>query len=178
MTAKNLDPITIEVIGSALSSIVEETGEALIRASYSTNIKERRDCSTALFDAQGRTLCQAEHIPIHLGSFIGIIEHVMKNHPVADMRPGGRFIALEASAIVLPWLHRLYLSYMNICMPLIGWVATGGDASAYRYLLDGVHGFPDAEGLATEMRALGFADVAFERLSLGIVAIHTARRPS
>ena len=76
MTANNLDPITIEVIGSALSSIVEETGEALIRASYSTNIKERRDCSTALFDAQGRTLCQAEHIPIHLGSFIGIIEQV------------------------------------------------------------------------------------------------------
>ncbi len=96
MTAKNLDPITIEVIGSALSSIVEETGEALIRASYSTNIKERRDCSTALFDAQGRTLCQAEHIPIHLGSFIGIIEHVMKNHPVEDMRPGDAFVGNDA----------------------------------------------------------------------------------
>ncbi|WP_163455025.1 hydantoinase B/oxoprolinase family protein, partial [Escherichia coli] len=41
-----LDPITVEVIGASLSSIVEETGEALIRASYSTNIKERRDCST------------------------------------------------------------------------------------------------------------------------------------
>ena len=66
-----LDPITVEVIGAALSSIVEETGEALIRASYSTNIKERRDCSTALFDTDGNTLCQAEHIPIHLGSFIG-----------------------------------------------------------------------------------------------------------
>jgi len=52
-----LDPITVEVIGAALSSIVEETGEALVRASYSTNIKERRDCSTALFDRAGRTLC-------------------------------------------------------------------------------------------------------------------------
>jgi ubiquinone/menaquinone biosynthesis methyltransferase len=93
------------------------------------------------------------------------------------LRPGGRFIALEASAIVLPWLHRLYLRYMDVCMPLIGWVATRGDASAYRYLLDGVHGFPDAERLAAEMRALGFADVTFERLSLGIVAIHMARKP-
>ena len=83
-----LDPITVEVIGAALASIVEETGEALIRASYSTNIKERRDCSTALFNAAGDTLCQAEHIPIHLGSFIGIIPHIMKRHPVADMRPG------------------------------------------------------------------------------------------
>jgi N-methylhydantoinase B len=47
-------------------------GEALVRASYSTNIKERRDCSTTLFDAAGNTLCQAEHIPMHLGSFIDI----------------------------------------------------------------------------------------------------------
>jgi N-methylhydantoinase B len=96
--AANLDPITIEVIGSALSSIVEETGEALIRASYSTNIKERRDCSTALFDSQGRTLCQAEHIPIHLGSFIGIISHVLKNHPIDDIRPGDAFIGNDAYA--------------------------------------------------------------------------------
>src|SRR5215469_16873074 len=72
-----LDPITVEVIGASLSSIVEETGEALIRASYSTNIKERRDCSTALFNVQGQTLCQAEHIPIHLGSFIGIVPQIL-----------------------------------------------------------------------------------------------------
>ena len=93
-----VDPITVEVIGSALSSIVEEMGEALIRASYSTNIKERRDCSTALFDTRGRTLCQAEHIPMHLGSFIGLIEHVLKRHPIADMRPGDVFVGNDAYA--------------------------------------------------------------------------------
>jgi N-methylhydantoinase B len=93
-----LDPITVEVIGAALSSIVEETGEALIRASYSTNIKERRDCSTALFDLQGRTLCQAEHIPIHLGSFIGIVAHVLKHHSIAGMRPGDVFVGNDAYA--------------------------------------------------------------------------------
>ena len=48
-----IDPVTVEVIGSAMSSIVEEMGEALVLASYSTNIKERRDCSTALFDTRG-----------------------------------------------------------------------------------------------------------------------------
>ena len=94
----SLDPITVEVIGAALSSIVEETGEALIRASYSTNIKERRDCSTALFNAAGETLCQAEHIPIHLGSFIGIVPHVTKLHPVAEMRPGDVFVGNDAYA--------------------------------------------------------------------------------
>ena len=93
-----LDPITVEVIGATLSSIAEETGEALIRASYSTNIKERRDCSTALFDAQGHTLCQAEHIPIHLGSLIGIVSHVLKLHSIADMRPGDVFVGNDAYA--------------------------------------------------------------------------------
>lgn len=91
-----IDPVTIEVIGSALSSIVEEMGEALIRASYSTNIKERRDCSTALFDLEGRTLCQAEHIPMHLGSFLDLIPHIMKRHPLGEMRPGDVFCGNDA----------------------------------------------------------------------------------
>jgi N-methylhydantoinase B len=84
--ANTIDPITVEVIGSALSSIVEEMGEALVRASFSTNIKERRDCSTALFDTRSTTLCQAEHIPMHLGSFIGIIPEILKRHPVEKMQ--------------------------------------------------------------------------------------------
>ena len=91
-----LDPITVEVIGSAFASIAEEMGEALVRASCSTNIKERRDCSTALFDLAGNTLCQAEHIPMHLGSFIGIIPHIMKRHPLDRMRPGDVFIGNDA----------------------------------------------------------------------------------
>ena len=91
-----VDPITVEVIGSALSSITEEMGEALVRASYSTNIKERRDCSTALFNTRGDVLCQAEHIPMHLGSFIGILPHILKRHPVAEMRPGDVFVGNDA----------------------------------------------------------------------------------
>ncbi|AMJ59804.1 hydantoinase B/oxoprolinase family protein [Bosea sp. PAMC 26642] len=91
-----VDPITVEVIGSSFASITEEMGEALVKASYSTNIKERRDCSTALFDVEGNTLCQAEHIPMHLGSFIGIIPHILKRHPTAQMKPGDVFIGNDA----------------------------------------------------------------------------------
>ena len=91
-----VDPITVEVIGSAFASIAEEMGEALVRASYSTNIKERRDCSTALFDTEGNTLCQAEHIPMHLGSFIGLLPHILKRHPVAEMQPGDVFCGNDA----------------------------------------------------------------------------------
>src|SRR5687768_2710400 len=93
------------------------------------------------------------------------------------LRPGGRFVSLEASNIVWPWLQRAYLAYMSLCMPLIGWVATGGDASAYRYLLKGIQDFPTAEALSKEISSSGFEDVSFERLSLGIVAIHVARKP-
>lgn len=93
------------------------------------------------------------------------------------LRPGGRLIALEASNISWRLLHRVYLRYMALCMPIIGWIATGGDASAYRYLLKGIQDFPTAEALVSELSSLGFQDVSFERLSLGIVAIHMARKP-
>ncbi|MGE0753502.1 MAG: hydantoinase B/oxoprolinase family protein, partial [Variibacter sp.] len=93
---RHIDPITVEVIGSALASTVEEMGEALVRSSYSTNIKERRDCSTALFDVKGNTLCQAEHIPMHLGSFLDFIPHVMKRNAASEIRPGDVFIGNDA----------------------------------------------------------------------------------
>lgn len=93
------------------------------------------------------------------------------------LRPGGRLIVLEASNIPVRWMQSAYLRYMSICMPVIGWLATGGDASAYRYLLQGIREFPTAEQLADELRDLGFQEVRFERLSFGIVALHIAGKP-
>jgi hypothetical protein len=93
---QTIDPITVEVLGNAFASLVEEMGIALIKASYSTNIKERRDCSTALFDAQGKTLAQAEHIPIHLGSLLGIVEAVRERYGSDGLRPGDMFIGNDA----------------------------------------------------------------------------------
>jgi demethylmenaquinone methyltransferase / 2-methoxy-6-polyprenyl-1,4-benzoquinol methylase len=93
------------------------------------------------------------------------------------LRPGGTFICLEASEIPVRFLHRAYLIYMRLCMPVVGWAATGGDTSAYDYLLKGVCGFPSAQKFADEIAAQGFVEVTYERLSLGIVAIHSARKP-
>lgn len=92
----SLDPITVEVISHAVSAIVEEMGETLVKASYSNNIKERRDCSTALFDAQGRTLAQAEHIPIHLGSLMGIVEAILQRFPLDAIEEGDSFVGNDA----------------------------------------------------------------------------------
>jgi N-methylhydantoinase B len=63
-----LDPITAELVSSALIYASEEMGIAVRDAAYSPNIKERLDHSCALFDARGRLIAQAEHIPVHLGS--------------------------------------------------------------------------------------------------------------
>jgi len=93
------------------------------------------------------------------------------------LRPGGRLVVLESSNIPWQWLYRTYRLYMNWCVPVIGWIATRGDASAYKYLLKGMENFPTAEGFAQELASLGFKDISFERLTLGIVAIHTARKP-
>ena len=91
-----LDPITVEVIGNALASIAEEMGETLVRAAYSTNIKERRDSSTCLFDAAGRVLAQAMHIPMHLSSLIGVINAIHQRVDLADVRDGDVFIGNDA----------------------------------------------------------------------------------
>lgn len=58
----------LRVTTGALSAACDEMGEVLIRAAHSANIKERRDCSTGLFDARGQMTMQAEHIPVHLGA--------------------------------------------------------------------------------------------------------------
>jgi N-methylhydantoinase B len=66
--ADEIAQIQLQVIGAALRSIAEEMGAVLVRSAFSANIKERRDCSTALFDDRGRMIAQAEHIPVHLGA--------------------------------------------------------------------------------------------------------------
>ena len=93
------------------------------------------------------------------------------------LRPGGRLVVLESSNIPWQWLYHTYRLYMNWCVPVIGWIATRGDASAYKYLLKGMENFPTAEELVQELASMGFKDISFERLTLGIVAIHTARKP-
>jgi N-methylhydantoinase B len=73
--------IELQVIGASLRSIADEMGAALVRSAFSANIKERRDCSTALFDARGRMVAQAEHIPVHLGALPDAVAAVRAHDP-------------------------------------------------------------------------------------------------
>lgn len=93
MTTVELDPVLVEVVGSALSTIVEEMSETLVKAAYSPNIKERRDCTASLFDAQGQAIAQDEGgSPLHLGSLMGIVSSLRERYPLEQIRPGDVFI--------------------------------------------------------------------------------------
>jgi N-methylhydantoinase B len=72
-----MDAIGLQVAAGALRAACEEMGAVLVRAAHSSNIKERRDCSTALFDARGEMVMQAEHIPVHLGAMPAAVAAVL-----------------------------------------------------------------------------------------------------
>jgi N-methylhydantoinase B len=84
----NLDPIALQVLVGGLRAACDEMGATLIRSAYSANIKERHDCSTALFDATGELVMQAEHIPVHLGSMPDAVAAVIGD----DQQPGRDWI--------------------------------------------------------------------------------------
>ena len=76
--------IQLQVLGHALRTVADEMGAALIRSAFSANIKERRDCSTGLFDERGRMIAQAEHIPVHLGAMPDAVAAVMEHDPARE----------------------------------------------------------------------------------------------
>jgi N-methylhydantoinase B len=83
-----MDPIGLQVLVGGLRAACDEMGAALIRSAYSANIKERHDCSTALFDTAGELVMQAEHIPVHLGSMPDAVAAVLGE----DQEPGQSWI--------------------------------------------------------------------------------------
>ncbi|TFG71962.1 MAG: hydantoinase B/oxoprolinase family protein, partial [Solirubrobacterales bacterium] len=83
-----VDPVTLQVLVGGLHSICEEMGATLIRSAHSPNIKERHDCSTALFNSDGELVMQAEHIPVHLGSMPAAVEAILG----AEAHPGQLWI--------------------------------------------------------------------------------------
>ena len=117
------DPITAEIIKSALVYAAEEMGIAVRNAAYSPNIKERLDHSCALFDRCGRLIAQAEHIPVHLGSLpwglrrmIEIIEHTF-----GGMREGEMWVAND------PYVTGTHLNDVTLVRPIFA----GGCLAGY-----------------------------------------------
>lgn len=128
--AKKVDAVTVEIIGNLLLSVAEEVGVAIVKSSYSTNIKERRDISTAVFDPNGNLIAQADYVAMHLGSLISTITEIYKKFPREEIRDGDMFIGND------PYQGGgTHLSDITIATPvfgggaLIGWIANLGHHS-------------------------------------------------
>ena len=114
-----LDAVALEVMGHAFAAIAEEMGLVLIHAAPSPNIRERRDCSAALFDADGAMTAQAAHIPVHLGAMAESVTAV-RGLP-SPPRPGDVFILND------PYTGGSHLPDIT----LIGAVDIGGAVGGY-----------------------------------------------
>src|SRR5215218_10078789 len=103
-----LDPITLQVMLGALRAACDEMGAVLVRSAHSANIKERRDASTALFDAEGQMVMQAEHIPVHLGAMPAAVAAVLGE----EQRPGEPWILND------PYRGGTHLPDITVITPL------------------------------------------------------------
>ncbi|MDD3443827.1 MAG: bifunctional demethylmenaquinone methyltransferase/2-methoxy-6-polyprenyl-1,4-benzoquinol methylase UbiE [Zavarzinia sp.] len=131
------------------------------------------------------TVGDAERLPFKDRSFdyvtiaFGIRNVTRIKHALADMRrvlkPGGRFMCLEFSKVVLPGIDKVYDEYSFRMIPRIGQMVAG-NADAYRYLVESIRRFPDQETFASWLREAGFEQVKYRNLTGGVAAIHTGWR--
>jgi N-methylhydantoinase B len=142
-----LDPITLSVLSSALSGIAEEMGTVLVRSAYSSNIKERRDCSAALFDGRGRMVAQAEHIPVHLGAMPDAVAAVMARNP----DPGDVFVVND------PFSGGNHLPDVTMVSPL------GNDEERWGFAVTRAH-HSDIGGMQPGSMPAGSRDIYSEGL--------------
>jgi N-methylhydantoinase B/oxoprolinase/acetone carboxylase alpha subunit len=116
-----VDPAALQVLISQLTGVASEMGEVLRRSSFSPNIKERADCSAAVFTASGELLVQAEHIPVHLGSMPASVAAAISTG--IDLGPDDQVVLND------PFAGGTHLNDITLVAPchlggrLVGWVA-------------------------------------------------------
>lgn len=123
----------------------------------------------------------AEALPFPDASFDAVtIAFGIRNVPRIDvalkearrvLRPGGRFMSLEFSAVAVPLLDKAYDLYSFNVIPLIGAVVAG-DGAPYKYLVESIRRFPNQETFAGMIRDAGFSRVAYQNLTGGVAAMH------
>jgi len=123
---KAMDPIALQVLVGGLRAACDEMGATLIRSAYSANIKERHDCSTALFDPAGELVMQAEHIPVHLGSMPDAVAAILGE----EQRPGHSWIIND------PYRGGTHLPDITLIAPIFAATELLGFAAARAHHAD------------------------------------------
>lgn len=158
--AFDLDPITLEIISNGLRSITDETFIALTKSSYSTNIKERRDHSTAICDIEGRLIVQAENsLPIHLASMCGLMKNLLAKYKLEKIEDGDLFVANDPHAA-----GGTHLPDINLAMP----VFTKGKLTAF---VCNIAHHADVGGMAPGSMAGGMSEIYQEGLRIPVVKL-------
>ncbi|MCI0600325.1 MAG: bifunctional demethylmenaquinone methyltransferase/2-methoxy-6-polyprenyl-1,4-benzoquinol methylase UbiE [Beijerinckiaceae bacterium] len=163
--------------GSALTEVVIlDINAAMLEEGRGRAAKHRLEASLDFVQAN------AEDLPFEANSFdaytvaFGIRNVPRIGRALAEahrvLRRGGRFLCLEFSNVTVPVLDRLYEAYSFHIIPLIGRYVAGDD-KPYRYLVESIARFPDAESFCGKISGAGFERASFTRLSGGIVAIHS-----
>jgi N-methylhydantoinase B len=155
-----VDPITLEVVRNALVGIAEEAGAALRRTAYSPNIKERVDCSTAVFDADARMVAQAEHIPVHLGSMPASVHAALEVH--GELDPGDQVLVSD------PYAGGTHLPDWTLVAPV-----HADDGRLLGYAANRAH-HSDVGGAAPGSMPAGATEIFAEGLRIPPVKLHVA----
>jgi N-methylhydantoinase B len=144
------DPVELQLSCGALRAICDEMGAVLVRAAHSANIKERRDASTALFDARGEMVMQAEHIPVHLGAMPAAVAAVLE----AEHRPGQAWILND------PYRGGTHLPDITVILPAFTGGRRLGFAAVRAHHAD--VGGPTPGSMPADSRTLGDEGVVIE----------------
>jgi N-methylhydantoinase B len=159
----SLDPITLELIFNALRSVTDETFIALMKSSYSTNIKERHDHSTAIVDPKGRLVMQAEHsLPIHIASMTGLMNTVLSKVDFSTLREGDIFVANDPHTA-----GGTHLPDINMAMPIFA----GGELMGF---ICNIAHHADVGGMVPGSMAGGMSEIYQEGLRIPLVRLFRA----
>jgi N-methylhydantoinase B len=158
--ADRLNPITLEIMASALRSAVDETFIALMKSAYSTNIKERHDHSTALCDRDGRLIVQAEmSLPIHIASMTGLMKALLRKYRAEEVDEGDVFVANDPHVA-----GGTHLPDVNFAAPVFV------DGELLGFVCNIAH-HADVGGMAPGSMAGGMSEIYQEGLRIPVVRL-------
>ena len=157
-----MDPVTLEIMRNRCKGIAEECCAALVRASHSTNIKDRRDCSVALALPSGEIVAQAEvGTPLHLGVMPGILRSILSHYPLDQMHPGDTYFTN------LPYPEGPgHLPDVSLVSPVFGPENSLGDGAAPVALVSSTAHHVDMGGFAPGSMPFGVTEIFQEGLQI------------